>query len=415
MNISQIRDQFPALQQKVYGKPLVYLDNSATTQKPEPVLKVLREMNGGINGNIHRAVHYLSVQCTERYDQARKTIRGFINAASENEIIFTSGTTASLNLLAFSFGQTYVRPGDRIVITRAEHHSNIVPWQMMCQRTGALLEVWEMDQTGALDPKKLEQILDKPGEPPKLLAITHISNVLGLVNPLAEIIRIAHYYQVPVVVDGAQGVVHHKVDVREMDADFYVFSGHKLYGPTGTGILYGKEKYLEEMVPWQGGGDMIESVSLEKGTTYAQLPLKYEAGTANYTGVAGLGAAVEFVQSLDNGTIEEYEKTITEKALELFGEIDGCTLYGIPGTYYGQVYEKIPVFSMSFEGAHPSDIAMMLDKMGIAARSGMLCAEPLLSRLNVTSVLRASFALYNTVEELDFFVDSLKKVLKILR
>ena len=362
MNLSQIREQFPALSQKVYGKPLVYLDNGATSQKPRQVLDVLQEMQGGLNGNIHRAVHYLSVQSTERYDRARATIRDFINAASVNEVIFTSGTTGSLNLLAFSFGQTYIRPGDRIVITRAEHHSNIVPWQMMCKRTGASLEVWEVEESGAMDPKKLEQILDKQGRKPKLLAIAHISNVLGLVNPLREIIRIAHYYGVPVVVDGAQGIVHKKVDVQDMDADFYVFSGHKLYGPTGTGVLYGKEKYLEEMVPWQGGGDMITKVCLPTGTTYAPLPLKFEAGT-----------------------------------------------------YYGQVYEKAPVFSMSIEGVHPADIAILLDKLGIAARSGMLCAEPLLERYQLTAVLRASFALYNTQEELDFFVESLRKVLKMLR
>ncbi len=379
------------------------------------VLDVLQEMEGKLNGNVHRAVHYLSMQCTERYEKARVVIRDFINAASENEIIFTSGTTASLNLLAYSFGQTYVRPGDRIIVTEAEHHSNIVPWQMMCQRTGALLEVWEIDDTGALDPKKLEQILDKPGEVPRLLAITHVSNVLGIVNPLSEIIRIAHYYNVPVAVDGAQGIVHKKVDIREMDADFYAFSGHKLYGPTGTGVLYGKEKYLEEMVPWQGGGDMIETVSLRKGTTYAQLPLKFEAGTANFTGVAGLKAAVEFVNSLDAKAIEEHERKVTLKALEALGQIDGCRILGMPGTYYGQIYEKIPVFSMIIEGAHPADMATLLDKMGIAVRSGMLCAEPLLERFRVTSVLRASFALYNTLDELDFFVESLKKVLKMLR
>jgi cysteine desulfurase/selenocysteine lyase len=410
-----IREQFPALHQKVYGKPLVYLDNGATSQKPKMVLDVLQEMEGKLNGNVHRAVHYLSMQCTERYEKARVVIRDFINAASENEIIFTSGTTASLNLLAYSFGQTYVRPGDRIIVTEAEHHSNIVPWQMMCQRTGALLEVWEIDDTGALDPKKLEQILDKPGEVPRLLAITHVSNVLGIVNPLSEIIRIAHYYNVPVAVDGAQGIVHKKVDIREMDADFYAFSGHKLYGPTGTGVLYGKEKYLEEMVPWQGGGDMIETVSLRKGTTYAQLPLKFEAGTANFTGVAGLKAAVEFVNSLDAKAIEEHERKVTLKALEALGQIDGCRILGMPGTYYGQIYEKIPVFSMIIEGAHPTDMATLLDKMGIAVRSGMLCAEPLLERFRVTSVLRASFALYNTLDELDFFVESLKKVLKMLR
>ncbi len=415
MNISHIREQFPALAREVYGKPLVYLDNGATAQKPIQVLDVLNEMQGGLNGNVHRAVHYLSVQCTERYNKARESIRDFIHAASENEIIFTSGTTASLNLLAYSFGQTYIKPGDRIVVTETEHHSNIVPWQMVCRRAGALLEVWEVDEAGALDPKKLETMLDKPGPVPKILALPHISNVLGLVNPLQEIIQVAHYYGVPVAVDGAQGIVHKKVDVQELDADFYAFSGHKLYGPTGTGVLYGKEKYLEEMVPWQGGGDMISSVSFKKGTTYAGLPLKFEAGTANFIGMVGLGAAVEFMQSLDRDMLEAYEGEITTKAMKELGNIAGCRVYGQPGTYYGQNYEKTPLFSMSVEGAHPSDMALLLDRMGIAVRSGMLCAEPLLERYGQTAVLRASFGLYNTMEELDFFIESLKKALKMLR
>ncbi|NLA15182.1 MAG: SufS family cysteine desulfurase [Bacteroidales bacterium] len=415
MNTSHIRDQFPALKTKVYGKPLVYLDNGATAQKPIKVLDVLTEMNRSLNGNVHRAVHYLSIQSTERYHRARESIRNFINASSENEIVFTAGTTGSLNLLAYSFGQTYIKPGDRVVITETEHHSNIVPWQMMCKRTGALLEVWEVDESGALDPKKLEKIFDSSGPVPKLLSLPHISNVLGLINPLEEIITIAHYYGVPVAVDGAQGIVHKKVDVQALDVDFYAFSGHKLYGPTGTGVLYGKEKFLEEMVPWQGGGDMIESVSLKKGTTYAQLPLKFEAGTANYIGVAGLGAAVEFMQELNTEALEAYEAEITKKALQELSTIEGCIVYGQPGTYYGQNYEKTPLFSMAIDGAHPSDIAQLLDRMGIAVRSGMLCAEPLLERYGQTALLRASFALYNTVEELEFFMEALKKALCMLR
>lgn len=415
INVNDIRADFPILSLQVHGKPLVYLDNGATTQKPLCVIDKIREMYCSVNANVHRGVHFLSQAATDEHEASRRTVQEFIGAASSNEIVFTRGTTEAINLISSSFCREFCKPGDEVIISAMEHHSNIVPWQMMCQRTGALLEVWEIDDTGALDPKKLEQILDKPGEVPRLLAITHVSNVLGIVNPLSEIIRIAHYYNVPVAVDGAQGIVHKKVDIREMDADFYAFSGHKLYGPTGTGVLYGKEKYLEEMVPWQGGGDMIETVSLRKGTTYAQLPLKFEAGTANFTGVAGLKAAVEFVNSLDAKAIEEHERKVTLKALEALGQIDGCRILGMPGTYYGQIYEKIPVFSMIIEGAHPADMATLLDKMGIAVRSGMLCAEPLLERFRVTSVLRASFALYNTLDELDFFVESLKKVLKMLR
>ena len=415
MNISQIREQFPALQQTVYGKPLVYLDNGATAQKPRQVLDVLQTMHQNFNGNVHRAVHYLSMQSTEQYDNAREAVRRFINAKSTNEVVFTSGTTASLNLLAYSFGQTYVKPNDRIVITDTEHHSNIVPWQMLCQRTGATLEIWESDDSGALDPAKLERILDRPGPVPKLLSLPHISNVLGLVNPLKEIIEVAHHYGVPVAVDGAQGIVHKQVDVQELDVDFYAFSGHKLYGPTGTGILYGKEQFLEEMVPWQGGGDMIATVSLKKGTTYADLPLKFEAGTANFIGMAGLGAAVEFMEAQDAQALEAYEARITQKTLLKLQNIDGCRVYGLPGTYYGQTYEKTPLFSFSTEGAHPTDIALLLDRMGIAVRSGQLCAEPLLERYGQTAVLRASFGIYNTEEELDYFITSLEKALSMLR
>ena len=415
MNEPDIRAVFPALEQKVYGKPLVYLDNAATAQKPEKVIALLDEMNSGVNGNIHRAVHFLSVQCTERYEQARRVIKKYINAAHEHEIIFTSGTTASVNLLAYSFGQRYIRKGDRIVVTTQEHHSNIVPWQLLCERTGAVLEVWDIDDSGVLDPKKLEVILDKSGPAPKLLAMAHISNVLGLVNPVRDIIRIAHHYKVPVMIDGAQGIVHKRVDVQDLDADFYVFSGHKLYGPTGTGVLYGKEKYLEEMGPWQGGGDMIASVSLTNGTKYAPLPMKFEAGTANFIGAAALGAAVEFMDSMDELWLKEHEETLVSETVKKLSEIEGLTIYGTAGTYYGLSWEKIPLFSFSVEGAHPNDMALLLDKMGIAVRSGQLCAEPLVERLGQTALLRISFGVYNTLEELDYFAACLRKAVAMLR
>lgn len=406
--IEQIRDRFPALQQKIYGKSLVYLDNSATTQKPLEVLEVLQEMNGGINGNIHRAVHYLSARCTERYEAARHTIQEFIHAARPYEIIYTSGTTASINMLAYCFGQKYVRAGDHILVTNSEHHSNLVPWQMLCLRTGAVLDVWTIRRDGTLDLEVLEQLLQ--AQPPKILCFPHISNVLGIVNPVREITALAHKYGVPVLVDGAQGIVHRSIDVQQTDVDFYVFSGHKLYGPTGTGILYGKEKYLEEMEPWQGGGDMIASVSLTQGTTYAALPMKFEAGTANYIGAAAMGAAVDFVRGLDAGYMEDYARRLTRHLQTRLQEIDGLTVWGQP-----PLTEKVPLFTLSIDGAHPNDMALLLDQLGIAVRSGQLCAEPLLAFYGQTAVLRASFAAYNTLQEADYLVDSLKKVVGMLR
>lgn len=403
--ISAVRSQFPALERKVYGKPLVYLDNSATTQKPLSVLEVLKEMEGGLNGNIHRAVHYLSARCTERYEEAREAIRSYINAAHTHEILFTSGTTASINMLAFSFGETYIKPGDRIIVTDAEHHSNIVPWQMLCERKQAHLCVWHVNEQGELPLDALDDLLDA-----KLLAVTHVSNVLGIVNPLAEIIKKAHSYGVPVLVDGAQGIVHGPVDVQALDVDFYAFSGHKLYGPTGTGVLYGKESFLEKMVPWQGGGDMIDTVSLTKGTTYAPLPMKFEAGTANYIGAAALGAAIGFMQSLDKTWFQWQEQQLVAEGMARLQTIEGLRILGTPVQA-----TKVPLFTMTIEGAHPNDVALLLDQMGIAVRSGQLCAEPLLDRFGQTAVLRASFGVYNTLDELEYLVSSLKKVLGMLR
>ena len=404
-DIAHIRSQFPALQQQVYGKPLVYLDNAATTQKPLSVLSLLAEMEGKTNGNIHRAVHYLSAKCTELYESARQKISGLIHAEHQHEVIFTSGATAAINLVASSFGEAFVKQGDVILVGEAEHHSNIVPWQLMCARRGASVRVLPIDNDGHLRVDLLPELLD---ERVRLVAIAHIGNVLGLVNPVKEIIKIAHGWDIPVLIDGAQGVVHEKVDVKELDCDFYLFSGHKMYGPTGTGVLYGKERWLEKMPPWQGGGDMIASVSFG-GTTYADLPLKFEAGTPNFIGQAALGAAVSFMTSLDHSIVSVHTSQLVKTGMTMLREIDGLRIYGVGDE------DKIPLFSFSVEGAHATDMATLLDKMGYAVRSGQMCAEPLLAKYGQTSLLRASFAIYNTQEELAGFVEALKKVIRMLR
>jgi len=403
--IAHIRNQFPALQQQVYGKSLVYLDNAATTQKPLSVLSLLADMEGKTNGNIHRAVHYLSAQCTELYESARRSVCSFINAEHSQEIIFTSGATSAVNLVASSFGEAFVKQGDVILVGEAEHHSNIVPWQMMCARKGASVRILPIDHNGSLRMDLLPDLLD---ERVRLVAIAHIGNVLGLVNPIKEIIKVAHERDIPVLIDGAQGIVHEKVDVHDLDCDFYLFSGHKMYGPTGTGILYGKERWLDQMPPWQGGGDMIASVSFG-GTTYADLPLKFEAGTPNFIGQAALGAAVSFMTSLDQVMVRAHSQQLTKKGMTMLQEIEGVRIYGT------EVGHKIPLFSFSVEGAHATDMATILDKMGYAVRSGQMCAEPLLHKYGQTSLLRASFAIYNTEDELIGFVDALKKVIQMLR
>ena len=405
--IEQIRNLFPALKQQVYGYPLVYFDNAATTQKPQQVLSLLAEMEGKINGNIHRAVHYLSARCTEYYEDARDNISAFIGAKFRHEVIFTSSATAAINLVAFSFGEAFVKKGDIILLGEAEHHSNIVPWQMMCTRTGAKARYIPVDDQGRWRLDQLPSMLDKRV---RLIAVSHINNVLGLVNPIKELIQIAHRHGIPVLIDGAQGIVHEKVDVLDLDCDFYLFSGHKLYGPTGTGILYGKEDWLEKMPPWQGGGDMISSVTLE-GTTYADLPLKFEAGTPNYIGHSALGAAITFLNSLDKTIIEPHMHRLTKTGIDLLQNIEGLKIYGVGDG----VKDKIPLFSFSIDGVHATDIATLLDKMGFAVRSGQMCAEPLLNRLGQTSLLRASLTFYNTEEELRRFVEALKKIITILR
>ena len=403
--IAHIRTQFPALEQQVYGKPLVYLDNAATTQKPFHVLSLLSEMEGKINGNIHRAVHYLSAQSTAYYESARSAVGRFMGAKHDHEVIFTSGTTAAINLVAFSFGEAFVKKGDVILVGEAEHHANIVPWQLMCARKGASVRVIPVDDAGRLRMDLVPRLMDNRV---RLIAVSHISNVLGLVNPIREIISIARAWEVPVLVDGAQGIVHDKVNVVDLDCDFYLFSGHKLYGPTGTGVLYGKEFWLQQMPPWQGGGDMISSVSFN-GSTYADLPLKFEAGTPNFIGLSGLGAAVEYVESLDKDVIEAHMLGLTKAGMEQLQKIEGLRMYGIG------IEDKIPLFSFSIEGVHATDLATLLDKMGYAVRSGQMCAEPILDKYNQTSLLRASFAIYNTQEELEGFVQALQKTISMLR
>jgi len=402
-NVSQIRDQFPALNQFVNGKPLVYLDNAATSQKPQSVIEMANQMNSFTNGNIHRAVHELSAKTTVLYEGARDKIKGFINAKRREEVVFTSGTTASINLVAFSLSQRFLGKGDSVLVSAAEHHSNIVPWQMACDRFGATLRVIPVDQNGRWQMDKLDSILDQGV---KIVSVAHISNVLGIINPVKEVIEAAHKKGAIVVVDGAQGIVHSKVDVQELDCDFYSFSGHKMYGPTGTGILYGKYGLLEEMPPWMGGGDMVATVSFAH-TTYAEPPLKFEAGTPNFAGAASLGAAVDFIDSLDFVSVNERENEITAFILEEFEKIPGLVLYGKSET-------KIPLFSITVNGVHPTDLAMLMDKMGVACRSGQMCSEPVMERFSVESMLRASFAVYNTLDDAEVFIKSLRRAISML-
>jgi len=402
-DINKIRQDFPALWQEVYGKPLVYLDNAATTQKPKAVIDAVNEMNSKTNGNIHRAFHYLGNLCTERYEAARETARNYINAAKKEEIIFTAGATAGINTLAFSFGERYVRAGDEIIVSATDHHSNIVPWQILCERKKASLKVLPVHDDGRLAIEKLPDLITSKT---RLICVTQASNVLGIRNPIKEIVAIAHAHNVPVMVDGAQGAVHGGIDVQDVGCDFYVFSGHKLYGPTGTGVLYGKEKYLEEMPPYQGGGEMIESVSFEH-TSYAGLPLKFEAGTPNFIGVHGLKTAIDYLGQIGWDNIHQQESTLVNYAMQRLQEIDGIHIYGT-------AQAKTSLVAFGIDGVHPSDAAMLLDKMGIAIRAGHLCAQPLMQRFGVTGMMRMSFSFYNTKEEIDVAIAALIKAKQLL-
>ena len=405
--VKEIRSKFPALSRKVYGKDLVYFDNAATSQRVQSVVDEWKRVSEESNANIHRAVHCLADEATQAYEQARDAVKEFINAESREEVVFTSGTTAAVNLVAFSFGEAFVKEGDEVIVTEAEHHSNIVPWQMMCRRKGAVLKVLPVDDSGYLMIEKLGGLLT---DRTRILAVTHISNVLGIINPVKEIISECHSKGVPVLVDGAQGAVHCKVDVQELDCDFYAFSGHKLYAATGTGVLYGKRKWLDAMPPYMGGGEMVGTVSFAE-TTYAPLPMKFEAGTQNFASAATLKPAIEFIKSLNDNELIKYNNSIRDYLLEYFKSDSRIRLYGVPR---GINEDKIPLFSFTVEGVHHEDLALILDKMGIAARSGQMCAEPLMDRYGVSGMLRISIAPYNTLEEAEYFVKCMNKAIGML-
>ena len=406
MRIQDIREMFPALSGKVYGKPLVYFDNAATSQRLKTVVDKMDSLALGVNANIHRAVHKLAADATEEYESTRDVVREYINAASREEIIFTSGTTASINLVAFSLGEILVVEGDEIIVSEEEHHSNIVPWQMLCQRKGAKLKVLGVDDEGHLKIEELESLIT---ERTKLVAVAHISNVLGIVNPVKQIVSICHSKGCPVLIDGAQGIVHERVDVQDLDCDFYAFSGHKIYAATGTGVLYGKKKWLEQMVPYQGGGEMISTVKFS-GTTYAPLPGKFEAGTQNINATPTLKPAIEFLKLLRDSELQGEMNGVKEFVDRSFASLRMTKVYGVPrGTE-----TKIPLYSFCVEGAHHEDLALILDKMGIAVRSGQMCAEPIMDRFGVTGMVRVSLAPYNTMEEAEYFFKSLEKAISML-
>ncbi len=407
MVVNEIRSMFPVLSRKVYGKELVYFDNAATSQRPKSVIDEWNRISVESNANIHRAVHRLADEATKAFEDSRDAVREFLNAGFREEIVFTSGTTASVNLVAFCFGEAFVKEGDEVIVTEAEHHSNIVPWQLMCERKKAVLKVLPADDYGHLKVEMLDELIT---ERTKIVAATHISNVLGIINPVKEIIGKCHSKGVPVLVDGAQGAVHCKVDVRDMDCDFYVFSGHKLYAATGTGVLYGKRKWLEAMPPYMGGGEMVGTVRFS-GTTYAPLPMKFEAGTQNFASAATLKPALEFINSLNDNELIKYNDTMRDYLLDALMRDERVKLYGVPR---GTFEEKIPLFSFTVNGVHHEDLALILDKMGIAVRSGQMCAEPLMDRFGVTGMLRVSLAPYNTMEEAEYFVECLDKAINML-
>lgn len=401
-DVEKVRADFPILEETVYGKRLVYLDNGATSQRPRRVVEKMNEYYLRYNSNVHRGVHFLSNKCTDANEEARETVRRFINAASDKEVIFTRGTTESINLVAFSFGEAFIGEGDEIVVTEMEHHANIVPWQMLCQRKGAVLKVIPFKDNGELDLSKLDELLT---ERVKLIGAAYVSNVLGTVNPVDEIIRRAHAVGAKVLVDGAQAIQHIPVDVQALDCDFFVFSGHKIYGPTGVGVLYGKEALLNEMPPWQGGGEMIKEVRFEK-TTYNELPFKFEAGTPDFIGVIGLGEAIKYVEGIGLQEMADYEHDLLQYAMTRMREIPGMR-------FFGEAAAKSSVISFALGDLHHSDVGILLDKLGIAVRTGQLCAEPTMQHFGVTGMVRASLGMYNTREEIDIFCDGLRKVAKM--
>lgn len=402
LDIAAIRADFPILSRTVYDRPLVYFDNAATSQKPRCVVEAIEKVYYNQNANIHRGVHYLSQVATEAHEEARQTVQAFINAAESREIIFTRGTTEAINLIATSFGETFCNEGDEILITGMEHHANIVPWQLLRDRKGIVLKVVPFNERGELDMEAFSKMLSPKT---KLVSVAHISNVLGTVNPVAKIIAEAHAHNIPVLVDGAQAVSHMPVDVQALDADFYVFSGHKMYGPNGIGVLYGKEKWLEQLPPYHGGGEMIATVTFEK-TTYAELPFKFEAGTPDYVGSVALAEAIRYMQRFGLKAIGEYEHQLLQYATEQLMRIDGMRIFGT-------AVEKASVISFLVRDIHHFDMGTLLDKLGIAVRTGHHCAMPLMHTLGIEGAIRASFAFYNTKEEIDALVAAVDRVQKM--
>lgn len=400
-DINKIREDFPILSRTVYGRPLVYFDNAATTQKPRSVVEAMTEEYYNVNANVHRGVHYLSQQATDLHEQARETVRKFINAPSASEVIFTRGTTESANLVVSSFAEAFMNEGDEVIISTVEHHSNIVPWQLQAAKRGIAVRVIPMLDDGMLDMETYEAMFN---ERTKIVSVTHVSNVLGSINPVEKIISIAHEHDVPVMIDGAQSTPHFSVDVQAMDCDFFTFSGHKIYGPTGIGVLYGKEKWLDRMPPYQGGGEMIESVTFEK-TVFERLPFKFEAGTPDYVATHGLAKALDYVSMLGMDNIAKHEADLTRYAMERMSQIDGMKIFGPQDPDM-----KDAVISFQLRDIHHLDMGTLLDRLGIAIRTGHHCAQPLMDRLGVAGTARASFALYNTREEIDVLVAGIERV-----
>ena len=400
-DINQIRADFPILSREVYGRPLVYLDNAATTQKPLCVLDAMREEYLNVNANVHRGVHYLSQQATDLHEAAREKVRRFVNAGKTEEIVFTRGTTEAINLVASSFCSSQMEAGDEVIVTEMEHHSNIVSWQLQAMRLGIVVKHLPMSDDGILLIDQLEPLIS---EKTKLVSVAHVSNVLGTVNPVEEIIRIAHAHGIPVLVDGAQSAPHFRVDVQAMDCDFFAFSGHKMYGPTGIGVLYGKEAWLEKLPPYQGGGEMIDKVTWER-TTFERLPFKFEAGTPDYVATHGLATAIDYIESVGFEAIRQHEQELTRYCMEQLQTIPGLTVYG--------KQERDAVVSFNVGDIHHLDMGTLLDRLGIAVRTGHHCAQPLMHRLGITGTVRASFALYNTKEEIDTLVEGINSIAKM--
>jgi cysteine desulfurase/selenocysteine lyase len=406
-DIAEIRAQFPILKELVHGKPLMYFDNAATSQKPRRVIKAESAYYATINANVHRGVHTLSTKATEAQEAARETIRKHINAKHAHEVVFTSGTTASLNLAAFSLGQLLLKKGDEVLISEMEHHANIVPWQLACERHGAVLKVIPVTDSGELEPRRRDDATEYFTERTKVFAITHVSNTLGTINPVKELIAEAKKRGIITVVDGAQAIAHLDIDVQDLGCDLYVFSGHKAYGPTGTGVLYGREELLNQMPPWQGGGEMIDVVTFEK-TTFAKLPFKFEAGTPHIAGIIGLGEAIRWMEDYDKSAMAAHEFALLEHATKELLTIDGLRIIGT-------AKEKVGVVSFVIDGVHHYDLGTLLDQQGIAVRTGHHCTQPLMERFGVSGTTRASFACFNTLEEIDSMVAATKKAVKMLR